>query len=108
MPVRKRISAVSPCEVNPTVFQYGNGTWSFFEFVGDAVYPTRASAKRAWRQVRREIWATCKRFHPPNAATVYDGLTRDSIDLLWSTWKPERWDDRLRPLPPVPFDLRPV
>jgi hypothetical protein len=54
MPVRKRIGAVASREVDPDVFSYGDGTWSFFEPY-EPVYPNREAALRAWGQVRRWV-----------------------------------------------------
>lgn len=77
--------------VDPQVFRWhtGVGPDPYFKAPG---YDTPGDAEHAWRQVRREVWATCHRFDVPKAATVYDGLTRTAWPLLWGTWTDTSFD----------------
>jgi hypothetical protein len=82
MPVRPRLQPIAAPQVDPHLFVFGNGLWSFFP--GDPVYRDAATAERHWRRVRRVVWASVHRGHVPGAATTYDGLSFSSYDALRS------------------------
>ena len=81
MPVRRRVARLETLQVNPQIFRYGSGLWTF-GFDGPA-YPDKKTARRAWRTCRREVWAKSRRLDRPNAAETYDGITRDGWEELW-------------------------
>lgn len=45
-----------------------------------------------WQRCRREAWAATWRFDVPRAAEAFDGLTRRSWRLLWSTGADHNFD----------------
>ncbi|MGE0451811.1 MAG: hypothetical protein AB7Q29_19715 [Vicinamibacterales bacterium] len=87
MPVR-RTSGHHVQEREPAleVFQWGDGTWSFF--TGDPVYPTTDAARRAWRRgtTRRAVWSITSCGSLPGAALAYDGLTADAEQFVRYGW----------------------
>jgi hypothetical protein len=83
MPRKRRIPKHRLDEtVDPHLFAFGDGTWSYFQ--GDPVYPDVDAARAAWQECRREVWALSHRGRVPGAATTYDGLSFSSIDALRS------------------------
>lgn len=81
MPVRPRLQPIAAPQVDPHIFAFGDGTWSYFN---DPVYRDAATAERHWRRVRRAVWASVNRGRVPGAAEAYDGLSFASIAALRS------------------------
>ena len=86
MPVRRRVSAIREQAVDPvSAFEWSMGD-GLEHFLGLPHYQTRTEAERAWRQVRREIWATAYRFRVPATATVFDAITDNARDQVLDSW----------------------
>jgi hypothetical protein len=62
---------------------YGDG---LSHVLGDPHFHSEAEARRAWQKVRRQMWDERAGNRIPDTAKVYDGLTEDGRDLLFSTW----------------------
>ena len=86
MPIRQKTRSAPALVVSPSVFRFGDGTEHVIP--GEQVYPSPGAAARAWRQgdMRVRVWAGTHRFNVPHAATLYDGITHDGWDVLWTTW----------------------
>ena len=65
------------------LFLHGNGCWSYFD---EPLHPDLASARRHWITTRRDVWVIAKRFSPPRAAEIFDGLSRSGLELLQHSW----------------------
>jgi hypothetical protein len=81
MPGRPRLQPIAAPQVDPHIFAFGDGTWSYFN---DPVYRDAATAERHWRRVRRAVWAGVNRGRVPGAATTYDNLSFEGIAALRS------------------------
>jgi hypothetical protein len=93
MPLRRRLAPrAKSFEVDPSLFEASDGTWSFFD--DEPVYSDRASAERAWHRARRQVWSSTHLTRIPRAAQDFDGLTTGGRDALWSGWNQK----------PVPID----
>jgi hypothetical protein len=53
---------------------------------GTLMFDDEAQARRAWPQVRRDVWAQTRRFRVPGAAERFDSLTMQAVAFLHARW----------------------
>jgi hypothetical protein len=70
--ITRRAAATDAVRLDRFVHDDAVGPDPYFQTPG---YPDRRTAARAWRRVRREVWAMTTRGNVPKAAEVYDDIT---------------------------------
>ena len=84
MPILRRVRPLEDVQPDPVELFSGLSDDGLDDIFDGPHYHTREAAQRAWRRVRRPVWARTSRFRVPGAATVYDGLSIDRREfVLW-------------------------
>jgi len=87
MPIRTRLQAAPVARVDAvSAFRWSDNGDGLSHMLGYPCFSTRAAAARAWHRVRRAVWATTPRFTVPLTATVFDGVTIDSLEFIRWEW----------------------
>lgn len=89
--MRRRMADTSNVDAIARKFRWADSDTFAKSFFGDPLFGSVEEARRAWQApgVRRSVWARQHRMSIPDASRVFDALSRDGWQFLWSNWQLE-------------------
>jgi len=82
MTIRRRSAGAVSVDLDRFVYDDAVGPDPYFATPG---YDDAATAERAWRLCRRDVWLRCHRGRIPRAAAKYDGLLASAHEFMWAS-----------------------